>query len=188
MKAKKISAQIEALKKNLSKAEADLVATRAKADENEEARTRAAVEGRDLPPRDRRAVEDAEATLGTLTAALARAEAEHAAAVRDEEADGLRAELKALSKKVAASDAAIPEALGRVIEDLSRHLAIAGRMATIGDRLRSIGAAFDDPETWGVRTADLVERANNRTWEGRAKTHGERAEVAFELHPGDFLA
>jgi chromosome segregation ATPase len=185
---KKIASQIDALKGKLSKAEAQLADAHSKAGEIAAARKRAAIEGRELPRLDQGAIEDAETHVHTFREALAEAEAQHAAAVREEEADALRAELKALSKKVAASDLAVPEALGQVIEELSRHLAIAGRMATIGARLRSIGAAFDDPETWGVRPEILVERANARTWSGKAKTRGERAEVVFELHPGDFLA
>lgn len=188
MKSKKIAAQIEALKKNLSKAEADLVSARAKAAETADARKRAAIEGRDLPPVDRRSVEDAETRVHTFTEALSDAETQHAAALRDEEADGLRADLKALGKKAATSDAALTETLGRLVEDLSRHLALSGRMATLADQLRKLGASFEDPDSWGIRTEVLVQRANARTWNGKAKTRGEAADVVLELHPGDFPA
>ena len=56
--------------------------------------------------------------------------------MKEEEADALRSELKALGKKVSASDATITETLGRLVEDLSRHVSTAGRMQTIGEQLR----------------------------------------------------
>ena len=188
MKSQKIAAQVESLKGKLSKAEAQLADARAKAEEVSAARKRAAIEGRELPRLDRGAVEDAETHVHTFREALAEAEAQLAATVKEEEADALRSELKALGKKVSASDATITETLGRLVEDLSRHVSTAGRMQTIGEQLRKREAAIEEPESWGVRPEVLVERANARTWDGKAKTRGEAVEVVLALHPGDFPA
>ena len=133
-------------------------------------------------------VEEAMARVEELREALAEAEAQHAAAVRDEEADALRVKLKSVVKSATETAESAFEAVSRAIEDLSRHVAACERVRLVRERLRELDAPFDEPEGYGFRPDQLVQNANARTWGGRAKTRGESVEVVLELHPGDFLA
>lgn len=188
MKSKKLEAQIQALRENLRKAETRLEAAKAADEKSAAARVQAAIDGKTIGPRDRRETDEAADLVATLTEALARAESALAVAVRAEEADALRAEMKALGGKLAASGTSALDTIGRALEELSVHVAQSGRLEWVRDRLIRLEEPYENPESCGYRAEQLVENAIGRTWGGRAKTRGSRVDVVLQLHPGDFPA
>lgn len=188
MKAKRLEVQIQALRENLRKAEARLEAAKAEEEKARATRVQAAIDGKTIGPRDRRELDEAGDLVATLTEALARAEADHADALREGEAEALRASLKASGKKVSAAEEEALEALSSSFEALSRVLSLSGAMERTRDRLASLGASFEEPPSYGRRPDVLFEAAAARTWNGKATTYPSRFDVTLELHPGDFPA
>ena len=182
-KSEKLTAQVAAIRENLKKSEEKLRAVEAKAKAAEEARIVAARDGKDAPAPDRRAVEEAKDAVEVLRSALERAEDEAAKALLDEEGDALRAEMKAVSKGITATEPEVVEALAAAMKGLSKLEALSERFDRIDRRLRKVGLAFTAPERIGYNLDRMVEMAGERAWKG-VKTNVRRdLEVVLELHP-----